>query len=497
MKKYISLLLLSVVLLLQVTAQTQKTKFDFKQAESVIATLDTRAEDMKQRIRHTETSITVSRKTYYVSAEGNDDNNGLSPDEPVKSLDKVNSLDLKEGDAVLFNRGDLWRGSIKSKKGVSYSAYGKGEKPRIYGSPCNAAEVGEWKETETPNVYVFSMDLPSDVGTLVFDEGKSCAVKVMKDKREDGTTLHIDTKEPFSSFRDLKRDLEFYHDYMDTKRIYLYSSEGNPARRFKSIELLVRTNIIYAVDEVVVDNLCLKYCGAHGIGSGTVTGLTVTNCELGWIGGSIQAEDIFGRTHPTRFGNAIEIYGGCGRFLVDNCYVFQVYDAGITHQFSSGGTQYVVMKDVVYSNNLIEDCVYSIEYFLGKSENDAERYMDNVKMTNNLMRRSGFGWGKQRPDKGTPAHIKSWSHYNRASNFIVENNVFDRGTVELLNIEADEKEWLPVLRNNTYIQYIDVPLGRIGSEKVVYPFNESIKVTLKKILGEKNPRILYVKPLKE
>ena len=60
-----------------------------------------------------------------------------------------------------------------------------------------------------------------------------------------------------------------------------------------------------------IDNLCLKYCGSHGVGSGTNEGLRITNCEFGWIGGSIQGESIFGRKHPTRFGNAVEIYGGC------------------------------------------------------------------------------------------------------------------------------------------------------------------------------------------
>ena len=60
-----------------------------------------------------------------------------------------------------------------------------------------------------------------------------------------------------------------------------------------------------------IDNLCLKYGDCHGVGSGTNEGLTITNCEFGWIGGSIQGESIFGRNHPTRFGNAVEIYGGC------------------------------------------------------------------------------------------------------------------------------------------------------------------------------------------
>lgn len=496
MKKHISILLLSFLILSQIIAQTNNgNNYDYRQSETFIAGLDRKAETMKQNIRKTPTQVNIKGKSYYLATNGNDTNDGLSPEKAFKSLAKINSLELREGDAVLLRRGDLWRGHIKSKSGVTYSAYGKGEKPKIYGSPCNAAKEGEWTETETPNVYVYNLELPNDIGTLVFNDGASCAIKVMKQTLENGSTVHLETKEPFSDYRDLKADLEFYHDYKEAKRLYLYSSEGNPAKRFKSIELLVKTNIIYAGNNVTIDNLCLKYCGAHGIGSGTTKGLTVTNCELGWIGGSIQGESLFGRTHPTRFGNAIEIYGGCGQFLVDNCYIYQVYDAGITHQFSSGGEESVIMKDVTYSNNLVEDCVYSIEYFLGKADNNSERFMDNINIHNNLLRRSGFGWGKQRPDKSTPAHIKSWAHYNRASNFVIKNNIFDRGTIELLNIEANKEEWLPILQENTYIQFTDIPVGTLGSNHTVYPFNKSVGDILKKLFNETNPIILFVPPL--
>lgn len=427
-------------------------------ARMVIAELDRKAEAMKKSIRKTRSDIHISGTTYYVSSKGNDANDGLSVKRPLKSLAKVNTLDLIEGDAVLFRRGDLWRGTLKTKDGVTYSAYGKGAKPTLCGSPCDAAKEGVWSETETPNVYMYDRELPDDIGTLVFNEGEACAFKVMRQHDQTGRTIHIETKEPFSDYRDLKRDLDFFHDYKVKKRVYLYSSKGNPSKRFESIELLVKTNIVYARNQVTIDNLCIKYCGAHGIGSGYTKGLTVTNCELGWIGGSIQGDSLYGRSHPTRYGNAIEVYGGCDSFLVDNCYIYQVYDAGITHQFSKGGNNSIVMKNVVYSNNLVEDCVYSIEYFLGKADNDAERYMDNVVFSNNLLRRSGYGWGKQRPDKETPAHIKSWNSQNRAYNFFIKNNVFDRGTRVLLNTEAAEQEWLPVLQGNTYIQLDNISI---------------------------------------
>ena len=464
-------------------------------AEKRIVLLDKQAEKMKKEIRNAQSDMVKKNFStiYYISAEGNDLNDGLAPDRAIKSLQRLAELDLKPNDCVLFRRGDIWRGRIRAKSGVTYSAFGKGEKPRIYGSPYDAAKVGKWVETDTKNVYMYNDELGSDVGTLVFNGGEANAFKVMMVRQQDGSTLHIETREPFSSYRDLKRDLEFYHDYKNQKRIYLCSTEGNPAERFSSIELSPRGNIIQAANNTTFDNLCIKYGGSHGIGSGTVKNLTVTNCELGWIGGSIQSEDIFGRNHPTRFGNAIEIYGGCENFLVSNCYIYQVYDAAITHQHQGDTDETLVMKNVLYANNLIEDCVYSIEYFLGRKDTNQSHYMENILVANNLMRRAGYGWGKQRPDKETPAHIKSWSHHiNHATNFRIENNIFDRSTHDLLNIAAAQKEWLPTLYENTYIQHRDKMAGAWGSEVVRYVYDDTVAQSLKDVFGETKGEILFV-----
>lgn len=464
-------------------------------AEKVIAALDRKADRMREAIRNSKSEIDLKQfhTIYYIAADGNDLNDGLSPRTPIKSLERLNSLELKAGSCVLFRRGDIWRGRVTTCDGVTYSAYGRGAKPQIYGSPCNAAEQGVWRQTEVKNVYVYEAELGADIGTLVFNNGEACATKVMMYRKADGTTLHIDTREPFASYRDLKRDLEFYHDYKDAKRVYLYSAEGNPAERFASIELLVKGNIIQARNNVHIDNLCIKYGGAHGIGSGTTKGLTVTNCELGWIGGSIQGEALFGRSNPTRYGNAIEIYGGCESFVVDNCYIYQIYDAAITHQHQGDTQELLEMKNIVYSNNLVEDCVYSIEYFLSRADVNTQHYMDNILMCNNILRRSGWGWGKQRPDKETPAHIKSWGHhYNRATNFVVRDNIFDRGTHDLLNISAGKAEWLPTLANNTYIQYRGGAAGLNGTEGVRYSFDEKVSEVLYKLFGEKSAKIVFV-----
>lgn len=464
-------------------------------AQQFLSKLDREAEARKQEILSTPTILDHEKLNtiYYISAEGNDLNDGLTPETAILSLEHLNSLDLQPGDGVMFRRGDLWRGQLKAKRGVTYSAYGKGEKPRIYGSPYDAAKVGKWVETETRNVYMYDGELPNDIGTLVFNHGQAHAFKVMMIHEEDGSTLHIETREPFASYRDLKRDLEFYHDYRGEKRIYLCSTEGNPAERFSSIELLTKGHIVLAASGATFDNLCLKYCGSHGIGSGTTKDLTVTNCELGWIGGSIQSESAFGRNHPTRYGNAVEIYGGCENFMVSNCYIYQIYDAAVTHQHQGDVQEPLIMRNVTYSNNLIEDCVYSVEYFLGREDTIQSHQMEEILVANNIMRRAGYGWGKQRPDKETPAHIKSWSHHtNNATNFVVANNIFDRSTRDLLNIAAAKSESMPTLANNTYIQHRGASAGSWGSKGVVYTFDDTVAKSLEELFGEKSGKIIFV-----
>lgn len=457
-----------------------------------IESIDKKAEALRQEILQTKDLTDFQGRVFYASSsEGDDANDGLSPERAVRTLRRVCELETERGDAVLFRRGDVFRGHVKTRPGVTYAAYGKGEKPRLYGSPFNAATEGEWTLTDKENIWAYSEPLFNDVGTLVLDDSQA-AFKVMMVRMDDGSTTHIDTGAPFAGYKDLDRDLDFYHDYKESGLIYLCSKE-NPSARFHSIELLEKGHVMTAVDDVRVDNLTIMYCGSHGIGSGTTSSLEVTNCVFGWIGGSIQGEALFGRRNPTRYGNAIEIYGGCGHYLVDHCWIYQVYDAGITHQFSSGGMEDIIQKDVTYRDNLVEDCVYAIEFFLGKADSDsADRYMEGILIEDNILRRAGYGWGSQRPDKGTPAILKSWGHWNKASDFIVRNNIFDRSTFNLLNVSADEKEWLPLFEGNTYVQDKGGKGGEMGVGNKPYPFDEAFPAVLSELYQEESGNFLFL-----
>jgi len=252
-----------------------------------------------------------------------------------------------------------------------------------------------------------------------------------------------------------------------------------------------------------VDNLCLKYYvfGVHG-GPGHNVGLHVTNCEIGWIGGNVQ--HYFGyepndpQTHRglvTRYGNAVEIYGGCEDYLVDNCYIYQVYDAGITHQVTTA--QKVIMANIRYSNNLIERCVYGIEYFLTLVDGETESCMDGVEMCGNIIRMAGYGWGQQRHNTTTPAAIKSWSyHTNPAKNYTVHHNIFDRSAYRLLHLTASREESCPDMYDNTYIQHLDGCLGQYGGDEPIEPesyvFDRQADQIIRDVFGDRGAKVYVI-----
>ena len=97
-----------------------------------LKSLDELAARRREEIRNTKDEVTVRGTTYYVSADGCDEADGLTPETAWQTLARVSNADLSEGDAVRFRRGDVFRGQVICQSAITYCAYGEGEKPRIY-----------------------------------------------------------------------------------------------------------------------------------------------------------------------------------------------------------------------------------------------------------------------------------------------------------------------------------------------------------------------------
>jgi len=457
-----------------------------------------------EAIKNTQNLTPTTSKVYYVSSStGSDSNSGTDPNAPLKTLSKAVSKAGKNS-TICLKRGDTWRGTggdtiIEAKEGYTITAYGEGPKPVIISSRENgggSANASKWTQmAENPNIWRYEgSNNWNDVGNIIFNDGESYATKVIQlyVKQESWSTYQITdfTNAPaqkynFDHWSDLRNDLDFFHDKNfsggsgATGYLYMYST-SNPALRFESIEFAEDiTPIHITVDNVTVDNICFKYVGGHAIGASayslfktSINNLTVENCEFYWIGGSVHnriPQSIIGQNtgdspkYDTRYGNAVEIWGGCNGYYVRNNYIYQVFDAGITIQvtFDSSKNYTVNQKNIEFTDNVIEYCVYSIEYFLTKIPSGNESTMENFKISNNYMWNAGRGFCETRGvwDRGFAAHIKSQktAPCNRAMGFEITDNVMVGIGSSFLSIRSTFGEnSLPLFEGNALYGYYDM-----------------------------------------
>lgn len=58
-------------------------------------------------------SVRAQNTSYYLSLEGDDNADGLSPASAWQSIDKLNDTDFKPGDSILFRAGDIFTGNLQ------------------------------------------------------------------------------------------------------------------------------------------------------------------------------------------------------------------------------------------------------------------------------------------------------------------------------------------------------------------------------------------------
>ncbi len=130
--------------------------------------IDLKAQEMKNNVINSRNYIPRGERVIYVSNAGCDENDGLSIEKPICSIEKLNSI-TQDRDTVLFKRGDMFRGSVKVvHDNLTFYAYGEGIKPIISGSLKNYADPKLWEATEYENVYRCT-ELLDNVGIIAFD----------------------------------------------------------------------------------------------------------------------------------------------------------------------------------------------------------------------------------------------------------------------------------------------------------------------------------------
>ena len=358
---------------------------------------------------NTEEYYTITGTKYYISAKGNDNNNGLSPKTPLKTINAIEAYDLKPGDAVLFERGSIFRllEQYNPAPGVIYGSYGKGRKPIILGSPENFANC-VWKPSNKKNVWYTSYLYAYPAGAF-FDQGKE--IGYMK-----------------YNLRTLTKNTDFWCD-TDSARLYVYCDKGNPADVWDSIELSqtgCHFKILSGVSNVTFDNICMRYTDS-GVGANYNNHfIKGTNLELGFTGGLQFASG-------NRAGNAFAQWYGGNAFTVNHSWIYQTFDSAVSPQGNGGPN--LKYDNMSVCNNLFEYNNADIEFWdHGFSESGPNGItttytrFKNFKMDGNICRFTALGWGTRADDggiRGIEGVIYAMAEGNDIINVTFTNNIVD------------------------------------------------------------------------
>ena len=214
----------------EVVPETLNTKW-YGNATVTSSKSDAEAKKLRDSIlnaKNTDEIYEIKGKKYYVSPNGNDENDGLSEKTPVRTLNAhiFTMNKIKSGDAVLFERGGLWRvtSTFICREGVTYGAYGKGDtKPAFYGSAKNYANPDYWIPSNLENVWKLTV-ADTDIGQIVFNHGELIGVKKLNGliALEENGDYYFNSKE-------------------DT--LYVYYKDENPGKVFDDIEVALKLSL--------------------------------------------------------------------------------------------------------------------------------------------------------------------------------------------------------------------------------------------------------------
>ena len=233
--------------------------------------------------------VSASGEVIYISyTEGDNNNSGLSPSEPIKTIAKLNSLWL-DGKDVKFKRGDTWSGTTllvqysgTAENPITFSNYGSGALPKI----SQREEVpgwstsGNWSEYDAVN-HIWRMTLPSTqlssanwTGLWLDGTYYKRAYDVSTDNFPFDSTLLVYTD--YTTYPGIDNNYRWVVNYTCTY-LYVYSIT-NPATAYTSIEANINITDPAYWHNVKAENV--SYVTFDGIAfEGGYNSIDLNNCD--------------------------------------------------------------------------------------------------------------------------------------------------------------------------------------------------------------------------
>lgn len=342
----------------------------------------------------------------YLSSEGDDTQDGLSPERAWRTLAKV-ARDLPSGGEIRLRRGDVYYGPLRLKSGLDaahptrVSVWGEGAKPvislykHVKPDPSVWTQVGDglWRlDFSAPSVLSGNPEPKNNIG-FIFADG----------------VIHGFRKfdaEPLTDEWDYKEDASGL-----TVRL-----SRNPAEAARDIRFAPRVGGIPFVRHAVVESVVVRGTGAHGA-NGTGAYMVFRDCEFREIGGSELSNQ---NGKHVRYGNGVECWAGSTEIQVENCFFSDIYDVAFTMQGRNPRRSWENVKVV---GCRMERCTQAFEVWASNCQPGIG--MKGCRFEKNTIIDSGYCWGYDtRPNKSCSAPLLMYGMQTDVCDILVTDNDF-------------------------------------------------------------------------
>lgn len=484
----------------EVSAILTDSEFYYLEDEAALAPYYAEAEARKEAILNTPTQIvksdvfipgeTYTGTAYYVSPNGSDDNDGLSPETPLKTLEFAMGDWVKSGDAIFLERGQVhrapWWGVSINMDNITYSAYGEGEKPIITKVPENSAREECWELWyEGPNgekIWKYYQDV-GDVAGIVFDD-ESYAKRIYEYPTKSGQwnmldiqwfdpangTEHEDsispaqltnTEEPSVIEKALNENMTYITRVKEPYKLgplkggkgplYLRCDAGNPSEQYQDIEIIAFNDscglfCVWGADCFVLDNLNIKYFTQDAVFSDSLRagkGGIIQNCAFEW--GAARLNEL--RSDPLigYFLYGSSICNTINDVTIRNNYFYQCVDACALESYEENRME---LGSWTITGNLIDSCAHGIRIELFNWYKS--KPLESIVIQDNIMVNTGRSMHYLTIDE--PACIDfCWEDAQFAKTIEISDNVLLGSTRSLVRVPNTDTFQVNI-HNNVFAQ---------------------------------------------
>lgn len=304
--------------------------------------------------------------SYFVSSsEGSDNNDGLSPDNPLKSLKALSGLSNTN---ILLKCGDVFKLDEAFTLGNNciYAAYGEGNRPIVdFYIPFNLSLT---KTAGYDNIWETTLSqIPSIIQEV---KGKqNCNIGSLRIngkvnwKRLIEPWLETDTGEVDDEGNPIIIDkfniplmqnradgcwgIDWYNDMF-----YIYAPDGENPNNWDIEYALVGTAFSTSCKNTIIKGIEFTGASGHAINATNSENLTIKCCYFHHIGGG------FHKNSGLRYGNAIQIWDTGINILCKYNYCSDCFDTCYTSQGTTSG---VHKENIEFSYNVGSQAFWILE----------------------------------------------------------------------------------------------------------------------------------------